>query len=684
MNAYFEQEEKKQLKITKQKLHTALNQIDKNVKAYANELQESKEYLWENKAGMDHAEKVSVRQSVTQSALTGEAAVAKKNRIRKLLSSPYFGRIDFGEKPEAPSFPVYIGVHSFLDEEENSNLIHDWRAPISGMFYDFELGPAHFEAPTGKVEGNILLKRQFRIKNGEMEFMLESAMNIHDDVLQQELSRASDEKMKNIVATIQRDQNAIIRNEDSRVLIIQGVAGSGKTSIALHRIAFLLYRFKETITSKDILIVSPNKVFSDYISNVLPELGEEKIPEMGIENLAETALENKFRFQTFFEQVSKLLENKNENFVERIRYKSSFVFLGKLNEYLSYIENHYFQATDLLVKRYPVPAWFIDERFRAYYRVPMFKRFNKVAEDVEENLKLYYQYDINGKERNGIRSSVKKMFRITNLRNLYKDFYNWVERPEMYKQGPKSTLEYADVFPLVYLKIRLEGIMNYNHVKHLLVDEMQDYTPVQYEVISRLFACKKTILGDANQSVNPYSSSNAAEIKKVFPGADAVKLLKSYRSTFEITRFAQRLSQNMEVEAMERHGSAPLIHQLNDPQEEIQKIYQLIREFDLSDYNTLGIICKTQARSEALFEELNAAIKNVLLLSQESTVFGNGIIITAAHFAKGLEFDQVIVPHVSEKNYVNEIDKNMLYIACTRSMHRLDLTCVKQLTSYLR
>src|SRR5688500_7367869 len=186
------------------------------------------------------------------------------------------------------------------------------------MFYDFELGPASYETPSGRITGVISLKRQYRIRDGRMEFMIENDVNIHDEVLQKELSKTADDRMKTIVATIQRDQNAVIRNESSPVLIIQGVAGSGKTSIALHRIAFLLYRFRESMTAKDILIISPNKVFADYISNVLPELGEEHIPEMEMDELAQDLLENKFHFQTFFQQVSFLLETHDNGYVERI------------------------------------------------------------------------------------------------------------------------------------------------------------------------------------------------------------------------------------------------------------------------------------------------------------------------------------------------------------------------------
>lgn len=496
-----EKEETAYLKNIKEKLQATLQQIDEHVTTYARELKETKEYLWEHKAGMDHAEKVSVRQSVTQTALTGEAAVAKKNRLRKLLDSPYFGKLTFVETGAKEGLPVYIGVHSFFDEVESSNLIYDWRAPVSSMFYDYELGLATYSAPSGEVAGSIISKRQFRIRRGKIEFMLESAVNIHDDILQQELSRASDDKMKNIVATIQRDQNAIIRNESSRELIIQGVAGSGKTSIALHRIAFLLYRFKESITSKDILILSPNKVFADYISNVLPELGEEKIPEIGMEALAAAALEDKFRFQSFFEQVSLILEKADPNYISRIRFKATFDFLGKLNQYLIYIENNYFRATDLVVGRYPVPASFIDERFKAHHRMPLLNRFAAVAKDIEENVWIYYKYEISTTERNQIRAAVKKMFKTTSLRKLYQDFYSWLEQPDMLKAASRSTLEFSDVFPMIYLKIRLEGLKTYNHIKHLLVDEMQDYTPVQYSVLSSLFPCKKTILGDANQSI---------------------------------------------------------------------------------------------------------------------------------------------------------------------------------------
>jgi len=678
-----EAEERQYLEEVKEKLNDALVEIDERVSGYSRELQSQKEYLYENKTGMDRLEKFSVRQSVLTAALTGEAALERKKKIQKLLLSPYFGRFDFAEKGDGKALPIYIGIYAYYDEKEKLNLIHDWRAPVSTLFYDFENGPASYDTPGGLKEGEILLKRQFRIRKGKMEYMLESALNIHDDILQKELSRSSDDKMKHIVATIQRSQNAIIRNETSRELIIQGVAGSGKTSIALHRIAFLLYRFREDISSKEILILSPNKVFADYISNVLPELGEEKIPETGMEELADKLLEGKYRFQTFFQQVSVLLENKSEELRERIRFKSSTGFINKLNEYVTFVENNYFTPVDLMVKRNPVPAFYIEERFRAYHRLPLFSRFNKVVEDIERDLLFYNRYQITGKERNDLRRSVRNIFKIPNLRGLYKDFYEWLGMPEMLRMAHWGGYEYADVFPLIYLKIRLEGISSFREVKHLLVDEMQDYSPVQYAVLSRLFPCKKTILGDISQSVNTFSSSSAETISGIFPGADIMKLTKSYRSTCEITTFAQRIIPGIETEAMERHGEIPEVIKCKSRGDEMMAISGKIEKFRTSEYNSLGIISKTQKQASLIHEALNERFPDAVLLDEGSTAFSDGIIICSVHMSKGLEFDEVVVTDASVNNYSNEFERNLLYIACTRAMHRLSVLYVKDKSHFL-
>jgi DNA helicase-2/ATP-dependent DNA helicase PcrA len=500
-------------------------------------------------------------------------------------------------------------------------------------------------------------------------------------VLQRELAKSSDDKMKNIVATIQRDQNAVIRNETASVMVIQGVAGSGKTSIALHRIAFLLYRYRDTIAAKDVLILSPNKVFADYISNVLPELGEEHIPELGMEELAADLLENRYSFQSFFEQVSALLDNPDPAFVERIRFKSSSEFLSHLNKYLLHVENNYFTGSDLRLGRLLVPLPFILSRFKAYHRVPMLKRFPLVAQDVRTYVRDATQRKLTGQEKALIGEAIPRMLKLTQVLDFYRDFYRWLGRPELCRVEPGQRLEYADVFALLYLRLRLEGLPAYEHVKHLVIDEMQDYTPVHYAVLARLFPCRKTILGDVNQTVNPYSASSAENIERVFPQAEVVKLHRSYRSTIEITTFAQRITPNPDLIPLERHGREPLVVRFDSSAEELQAVQRLVAAFQRGGQQSLGVICKTQRQAAQVQQVLQGP--GVQLLTAESTAFKEGVIITTAYLAKGLEFDEVIVPFASAATYKTEVDQGMLYVACTRAMHQLTLTYTQAITPFL-
>ncbi|HSP11514.1 MAG TPA: hypothetical protein VLO29_03225 [Salegentibacter sp.] len=425
--------EKKVLKQVLSKVDKAIRKITKRIEVQGADIKEANDHMQEYKRDMDHLEKNAVREAVSNMAMVGRASLAQKKRLLRLKDITYFGRIDFTESGRKKASQIYVGVHNFKDET-NRNLVYDWRAPISSMFYDFEPGKAFYETRDGeKVQGNIDLKRQFRIRNGEMEYMLDNDIAIQDEVLQKELKQASSSKMKNIVATIQREQNAIIRNEDAQNLIIQGVAGSGKTSIALHRIAFLLYKFKDSISSEDILIISPNKVFASYISNVLPELGEETVQETSLEEIADQLFDYQIKFQGFFDQVSELLQKPKPDLIERIEFKSSTDILRKMDEYLVHLQNNAFKAEDILINKKPVPAWFIEEKFQQYQRLPLLKRFNEVVREVVNNVFMYYKYEVKGKERTELHTSIRKMFPSTNLRMLYKGFYEWMGKPELLK-----------------------------------------------------------------------------------------------------------------------------------------------------------------------------------------------------------------------------------------------------------
>lgn len=671
-----EKQEKEYLKQIISFLKKVIGNTDASVKDHVDTLAEYKDYIWSNK-DIDPHEIRSMRESILNHFALGESVINKHKRLTKILAIPYFGRIDFLEKKEnSKVMPIYIGIHTFYDPESRATLIHDWRAPVSSMFYDHELGEAGYRSPSGEIKGVISLKRQYRIRGGKMEFMIESALTVHDDILQKELSSNADDKMKNIVATIQREQNRIIRNEDIRTLIIQGVAGSGKTSIALHRIAYLLYTFRDSISSKDILIISPNKVFSDYISNVLPELGEETVPETSMEQILSGVLEHKYKYQTYFGLVNELLEKPSSSLIDRIAYKDSFGFISELDKFILHIENTYFKAADVKLTKYiTIPAPFIEEQYLRFNRYPIRRRFDAMADYMLDMLKIQYAFTVTTAGRNLLKKEIRLMFAGNNDIQVYKDFFKWTNNPGMFKMRKGHTLEYSDLAPLAYLHLALEGNGNQPfRVKHLLIDEMQDYSPIQYKVIQKLFPCRKTVLGDAGQSVNPYGSSTAETIQKSLTASEIMKLCKSYRSTFEITDFAQKIHPNAELEPVARHGEKPQILQFGSAVEELSGIMGLISTYRKSGYKSLGIICKTEQQARKMADMLKSYANDISFLSSQSSAFVQGIVITSAHMAKGLEFDEVIIPQTDERNYRSEIDKSMLYVAVTRAMHRLTLT----------
>jgi DNA helicase-2/ATP-dependent DNA helicase PcrA len=681
-----EEHEHRRLAKTVHLLTTELKRLTDSVERSATNIQEQKEYMWANWRDMDAAEKANHRTEVNMAVALGEHAVQARKRIERLLDSPYFGRVDFHRRGDTGAKAHYIGVHHLLDPETQEIVIHDWRAPVSSLFYDFESGEAFFETPEGTAHGEITGKRQYKIQGGRLAYMFESALNIGDDVLQRELSQSADDKMKNIVATIQREQNAVIRNETAQVLILQGVAGSGKTSIALHRVAFLLYRFKDTLSSDNVMILSPNKVFGDYIADVLPELGEEQIAEIDFDKIASSFLAKVTDYETFSEQVVKLLDHVDEAAAERIRYKATPEFVTCLDAWITSRADEEFTPRQIEQKNKRLSAEWVADIFNESRAMPIFTRLEHVANTAARLLKNEV-LDRGGKwaaaDTAGVRRQVSAMFPDKDALAMYKAFYQDPARRRLFKPLGRKKIEYADVFPLIYTIIRTSRYESYGHIRHLLVDEMQDYTPIQYAVLRKLFSCKMTILGDSNQSVNPFSSSSLSTIHSIFREADCLELCKSYRSTTEITDFAQNISRNDKLIPIERHGPPPQIISCAHQRDQEAQILTLIERHRHSDHNSLGIICKTVAQAETLYHSLSAAGVELTFLDYDSTAFASGIVITSAHISKGLEFDTVIVPHVDDTNYANEMDRSMLYIACTRAMHELHLTHDGSLSRFL-
>ncbi|NJA19534.1 AAA family ATPase [Clostridioides difficile] len=650
----------------------AENLVDKLDKDYM----DAKMYMVKNRGEIDPHEMFQNEQGLKQIDNYGAFMVKVRDKINKIKDSPYFARIDFRLKDMDDESKYYIGRFAFDYEDEL--IILDWRSPIASMFYDYEIGKAGYDAPIGWVDGEITRKRQFKIKNGKLEYTLESSINIQDDILQKELSHTSDEKMKSIISTIQKEQNQIIRNDKADTLIIQGVAGSGKTSIALHRIAFLLYRFKDKISANNVIILSPNKVFGDYISNVLPELGEEPLCELSFENIAEVQLDRVINF----ESEKDPLEINDAKWSERVRFKSTLDFVKLIDDYIKQMPNKIFIPKDYTFGSFTAKSDWIQSRFEAYNRYPVKKRLEKVAEDIHYKFESDNIMEEDLPKVKSILKSLNGMLTIKNTLTLYKDFFKQMNISNMFVMVEKKTLEWSDVYPFIYIHAAYEGIQEDKIIRHIVIDEMQDYTPIQYAVINLLFKCKKTILGDFGQLVNPNHTHTLDDMKQLYNDGELVMLNKSYRSTFEIINFAKKIQDISSLEPIERHGEEPALLKCNNEQDEINKIKIEIEEFKKSDNATLGIILKIDNDAKAVYDALREEY-SVHLISSESSSFTKGVSITSIKMSKGLEFDEVIVPSVNNKTYYSDYDRSLLYIACTRAMHKLKLTYTGELTQLI-
>ena len=386
-----------------------------------------------------------------------------------------------------------------------------------------------------------------------------------------------------------------------------------------------------------------------------------------------------------FEQTTSLIEKNDQAYKQRINFKSSFEYLNKLNEYILFLSNNFFQPSTIKVGRYNVPSTTVYEKYQSYHRQPLLNRTNEMVGAISLFLLRKYRYEVTASDKRTIKKAIANMSGTTNILKLYKGFFLWMGKIDLFKMQSHNTLEYHDAFGLAYLKLCVEGIQPDRKVKHLLIDEMQDYSPIHYAIISKMFTCKMTFLGDINQSLNPGTKIELATLTKLFPQSLQMKLTQSYRSTYEIIHFAQQIAYNNELIPVERHGRQPKIYIEKNGAAETSRVIHLIKEFTKNkEYKSLAIICKTENEAVSLAAMIKPHHHAIKLLTIASMSFTDGIIITYAQLAKGLEFDKVIVPSVSKENYKTEIEKSMLYIACTRAMHELDITCIKTPSSFIK
>lgn len=670
-------------------------QLDESIEAGQKEIEGMHEYYWENYTEMDQYgyENFDNQQALLHEINASNEKIELRRRFRKMMDSPFFGRVDFCYEGEDEPEIFYIGIANLAEENGGLPLIYDWRAPVSGLFYDFDKGPASYQAPLGEIHGDIAAKWQYKIRGGKMIYEFESDVKIDDEILKAELGSNGDVQLKNIIRTIQKEQNAIIRNTSDRIMVIQGAAGSGKTSIALHRIAYLLYHDRKNLKSSSVLVLSPNGVFSDYISHILPELGEENIREMSFDLFAYKRLKNvvsdcEDRYDLIERQIAGLCDEK------LLKEKLSQDFLNRMEGYLVELEDSLMNFRDVehrgVVKK---EQEIIELFYFKFMDIPLLSRMDAVAEYFIDEVETLKGFDLPDEEREAVKSRFYRMYETRDLYVLYNRFLRQEGFPSLPQvQYEKRKLRYEDVYPVLYLKYRLETQQEDSGVRHLIVDEMQDYSMIQYLIIQRLFKCRMTILGDREQTMDGEQQDVLTFLPKIF-GKDIRRIVmnKSYRNTVEIAFYANKLAGITEVELFERHGKPVVEKEFPGLEEALESVVRELRlekqaviaenadegVEDIISYETAAVIARTADEARETYyilkEKLEAegfdTKERLSLLHRDSTNFQKGLTVTTFYMAKGLEFDQVFSVFPGEDR--SPIVERARYIAATRALHEL-------------
>ena len=658
----------------------------------------------------------------------------KVSRLERMLKSPYFGRIDFIEDGEATAEQIYIGIHNLITANNREILVYDWRAPISGMFYDYEIGLSNYDCPAGSVSGQMLLKRQYKIDRSKIIYMFDSSLSINDEMLREILGKSTDNRMKTIVTSIQREQNTVIRNVQDRILVVEGPAGSGKTSIALHRAAYLLYKYRDTIKSENILVFSPNHVFEDYISNVLPELGEENIQQSTFADYFIKTIDAKYRIESMNEQMEYILsDNANKIRLGAIRYKASLQFLNLIKKYVKHLENGFYLGfKDLMYNGNLVIS--SDEVFQLFAKdysyLPYAKRLEKLRQRLFYILEQAEEERVgrlpgnNAEEDDSTTAKEKKAAdRAVNLEyellkneilqmthfdvymlylNFFKSFdsffgtdngkeFEELEELDNYciytiSQLNREIINYEDLAPILFLKSTLDTVNDTKAIKHVIIDEAQDYTAMHYEIFKKVFAhANITILGDINQSVNGYMNIGSfVNISDAFDakGVQSITLSKSYRSSKEIAEFCKHiLISPGSTEQLDRHGNKPRIIRV-DKGSLYNRLSEDIKALKNMNYKLIAVICKTAAQCDTLYKAIKPYV-DVSLVSNKNEEYHEGAVIIPSYLAKGLEFDAVLVSSAEKEAYSAPEDRRLLYTVCTRALHELYLYYRDDLSEFI-
>ena len=701
---------------------------------------------------------------IVNSLLQGTMDVKLRN-LMSARSKPYFARIDFAEKGRDAAEKLYIGKMSLIRDEDQKLIIVDWRAPVANLYYDGRLGDASYDCPDGRIEGTLQLKRQFSIENGELLEIFDIDITTNDEFLQSTLGANADNRLKDIVTTIQAEQNAVIRADMWRPLIVQGAAGSGKTTIALHRIAYLIYNYEKSFAPENFMIIAPNKLFLNYISDVLPELGVDKVRQTTYEEFAQDLIGKRFKLRDANEKLQAFVDyTKSPEEKERLalvrktsEFKASMDFKEALDVYIKEIEENFIPKEDFilgstLIYRYNE----LNDLFINQYKMwPIARRIDEIKKNLKTRIKAKKQAIINQlyedcdkrvaflkltiqdeaertmqvtqaidsrdraianlekKSKTAVSDYIKKISKLSPY-EYYKDLIN---NEALFEKAVSSRLdagtrrfvrsytadmlksgwlEIEDLAPIIYLKFCIYGMDEKIPVRHVVIDEAQDFSAFQIYTLKKIIKDSSfTILGDLNQGIHSYRGiKDWDELTRiVFSDRknDFLTLEQSYRTTVEIMDAANMVLDKIRSRPVSkgkpviRHGEAVRILQMASEKEIVGEIEKKIEEFRSLSYKSIAVICKTLDESSKVHAALSRHVSDAMLITGKEEEYKSGIVVLPSCLAKGLEFDAVVIFNADSTAYTeDELDIMLLYVAMTRPLHRLYIYHTGELTPLLK
>jgi DNA helicase-2/ATP-dependent DNA helicase PcrA len=690
--------------------------------------------------------------SIMVNTLIHDSLVLKVKNLYTARGKPYFARIDFKESGSDKTEKLYIGKMSLAKDEDQEIIIVDWRAPIANLYYEGRLGLSRYMCPDGNIEGELLLKRQFSINDGKLEEIFDIDITTNDEFLQTYLGANAENRLKEIVSTIQEEQNKIVRAPMWKPLIVQGVAGSGKTTIALHRIAFLIYTFEKSFEPENFMIIAPNRLFLNYISEVLPELGVERVKQTTFEEFAMELIGKKFKLTDANDKLNMFVNYNatdeqilNNNFIKDASVlKTSMYFKNIIDDYISEIEQSFIPKHDIMLGTKVIfPYEELNDLFLTQYGMwPIAQRMNEIKKSINSRLKTSKQQFISQIEAECDRkvaiaratvpdensrqklivSAIEKRDRVLDKieiasKTLVKDYVDSLPKLspyQYYKDLMENTctfvriagkysseeiceftraytlkilnskmLELEDLAPIIYLKYKIYGMDEKIPVRHIVIDEAQDFSAFQFYVLKKIVKDSSfTILGDLCQGIHSYRGVRKWEeiVEEVFEGrkCEFLTLEQSYRTTVEIMEAANdvigRLPDNgfLRAKPVIRHGEEVEIIPKNGIEDISEDIVRRIKNYKKAGHKTIAVICKTMDECEKLLPMLKIADKNLSIITGNEKEYKSGVVIVPSYLSKGLEFDVVIISNANNQNYTeNELDIKLLYVAMTRPLHKL-------------